>query len=167
MELAQADIETRVAAELATIRDTEVRTALSALLTPPERHMRTWDWHSGLGDAPRYPCWLVIRHEQSDTGIVFSESGFGPEHPWGLVFLSRDGFGADSAWFASLEEAFCDSYAASPLPIWNVVRVLPDGTREVLYESLTLDVAFETRDQSRSGDADRTLHVQRRVIRDR
>jgi len=52
-------------------------------------------------------CWTVLEHQPSGTGIAYCEEGFGPDFPWGLVFLSGPhmSMGMDSAWFASLEDA--------------------------------------------------------------
>ena len=68
----------------------------------------------GLWD-PRadYVCWTILEHRPSGTGVAYREEGFGPEFPWGLVFLSGPhmNMGMDSAWFASLEDAVRESRA--------------------------------------------------------
>ncbi|CAG0933531.1 hypothetical protein TFLX_03094 [Thermoflexales bacterium] len=58
-----------------------------------------------------YPCWIVLEHKESNTGIAYCDYGFGPKDPWGLVFLSGDSMGMDSGWFSSLEDAFRESMA--------------------------------------------------------
>lgn len=81
--------------------------------------MRGWDY----GDPDAYPCWLVLAHKASNTGIAYSEHGFGPAMPWGLLFLEgaeNMSMGMDSGWFKHFLDAYFDSMAASELPIWRV-----------------------------------------------
>ena len=52
---------------------------------------------------------MVVADAKSDSGIAFSEYGSGPSSPWVLTFLKEPGYGMDSAWFETLEEAFRDS----------------------------------------------------------
>jgi hypothetical protein len=68
--------------------------------------MRTWDWHKPYA---KYPVWVVAESSQYDYGIVFSDYGFAPERPWGLVFSSHDNFDADYCWYSSLEETYKES----------------------------------------------------------
>lgn len=106
-------VAARVAAELEMIADPGVAAALRELLVPPRACLLDWDYghkHPEFRD-PRYPGFIVAEHPDSDTAIAFSEYGFGPRCPWGLVFLSKPGFGMDSGWFTDLEAAFRDSMA--------------------------------------------------------
>lgn len=57
-----------------------------------------------------YPCWTVAIDEPTDTSIVFSDYGFGPTFPWGVVPTSDNWFGMDGGWFETLEEAFRDLF---------------------------------------------------------
>jgi len=60
---------------------------------------------------PQYPAFIVAEFPDSGTGIAYSEYGFGPTYPWGLVWLERLGYGDDAGWFGSLEAAFRESMA--------------------------------------------------------
>ena len=78
----------------------------SFLLVAPRLEMRTWGWAKPLAD---YPVWIVAESSRYDYGIAFSDYGFAPDHPWGLVFLSHRGFDADYCWYPALEDAYKDS----------------------------------------------------------
>lgn len=110
-----------VEAELASLRDDRVVTLIRQLLVTPTAILRGWDYGSP-GQA--YPCWAVLDHPGSNTGIVYCEFGFGPRMPWGLVFLrgAHLSIGMDSGWFGTFLEAFFESAASSELPIWRVFR---------------------------------------------
>ena len=110
MPLSRADVEALVAAELRAIRDPAVLPALRALLITPYVVRREWDYGEP-NDA--FDCWTIAEHRPSNTGIAYSDQGFGPEDPWGLVGLSGPwmGIGMDSAWFPRLEIAFKESMA--------------------------------------------------------
>ena len=136
------EIEKIVQSELFTISLPEIVAAIKPLLVTPTMHLRNWDYGQP-GEA--YHCWTVLEHPESDTAIVYSDDGFGPTCPWGLVGLSASDkwFGMDSGWFRTLEDAFCDSFAVSDLPIWNLVRHDPDGSHSVVETTLSLDNACE------------------------
>jgi hypothetical protein len=82
-------------------------------LVAPHYHQRDWDYGQ---QGERYPCWTVAEHPASKTAIVFSDYGFGPRMPWGLVWMTDTWFGMDSGWFETLEAAFRDSFA------WDEVK---------------------------------------------
>jgi|ERR1700722_7826686 len=88
------------------IGDPIIVEGLRTFLIPPRQEMRTWDWHMPY---VKYPVWVVAESSQYDYGIVFSDCGFAPEHPCGLVFSSHDNFDADYGWLPTLEEAYRDS----------------------------------------------------------
>ena len=71
---------------------------------------RDWDYGNS---GERFVCWTVLEHPDSNTGIAYCAQGFGPKHPWGLVFLSGPymSIGMDSGWYASLEDAMRESMA--------------------------------------------------------
>ena len=100
------DIRLLVEGAVREIGDATVTEGLKSFLVPPRREMRTWDWQK---PHAKYPVWEVAKSSQYDYGIVFSDYGFAPEHPWGLVFSSHDNFGADYCWYRSLEEAYKES----------------------------------------------------------
>jgi len=109
-------------AELAMLNDERVVLYIRALLVPPTPVVRDWDY-GAPGEA--YPCWTVLAHTASNTGIAYCESGFGPRSPWGLVFLtgtSHMSIGMDSGWFASFLEAFFESQGATDLLVWRVFK---------------------------------------------
>ena len=111
-----------VEAELIDLGDSRIKAHVHALLVPPSPVVRGWDY--GAEDEA-YPCWSVLEHKASNTGIAYCESGFGPGDPWGLVFLSGTehmSMGMDSGWFPRFLDAYFDSKAASELPIWRVFQ---------------------------------------------
>jgi hypothetical protein len=115
------DIERLVGSELARIADKSVVGAIIPLLIPPRVEDRGWDY--GASDQT-YPCWIVLEHVPSNTGIAYCAEGFGPRSPWGLLFLKGEhlSMGMDSGWFKSLEDAFRDSmaYDLPPRPRYEV-----------------------------------------------
>jgi len=153
------DIRRLVDLEMELITDLVVQDALKAILVYPSCHIRNWDWGK---PGERYPCWMVAEHKESGTGIVYSDFGFGPERPWGLIFLSEPWFGLDSSWFPNLEEAFCDCHASTPLPIWNVVKKNEDGSTTTIATDLSLDEAYEKRDELESRFGKSIYSVKRR-----
>ena len=104
------DVDELVDAELNNIRDGRVLARLRELRIRPKPIKRGWDY--GEPDQ-MHLCWTVLEHAESNTGIAYCGEGFGPEHPWGLIFISGDhmNMGMDSAWFKSLEAALLDSMA--------------------------------------------------------
>lgn len=101
-----AEVQTLLDNEIAKIHDANVLQALRSFLIEPRLEMRTWDWHKPIR---MYPVWVVAESSRYDYGIVFSDYGFAPEFPWGLVFLSHKNFDADYCWLSSLEAAYLDS----------------------------------------------------------
>ena len=96
--------------ELAAISDSAVRDLVNRLRVEPYPVERDWDY-GALGE--RHVCWTVLEHRPSNTGVAYCDAGFGPAHPWGLVFLSGPhmSIGMDSAWFATVEAAVRESMA--------------------------------------------------------
>ncbi len=89
--------------------DARVTAHVRRLLVPPSPVMRGWDY--GTEDEA-YPCWSVLEHNASNTGIAYCESGFGPSFPWGLVFFTGTenmSIGMDSGWFQCFLEAYLDA----------------------------------------------------------
>ena len=100
------EIAAVVAAELALVSDSALASAIRGFLVEPRLEMRTWDWSR---EPVALPTWVIAESSRYDYGIVYSERGFGPESPWGLVFSSADNFGADYCWYSSLQLAFEES----------------------------------------------------------
>ena len=88
------------------ITDPDIAKGLRAFLIPPRQELRTWNWHKPY---VQYSVWVVAESSQHDYGIVFSDYGFAPECPWGLVFSSHNDFDADYCWYPSLEQAYRES----------------------------------------------------------
>ena len=137
------NIEDFVKSEIEGITNPIVRNALECILVSPKQHLRKWDY--GSNDV-RFICWTIAVDKESDTAIVYSEYGFGPETPWGLVSESELYFGMDFAWFKTLQECFLDSKMANDLPIWKVEREIDSFNQEVIADNLTLKEAFDNRD---------------------
>ncbi|MEM9417449.1 MAG: hypothetical protein AAGA25_00160 [Planctomycetota bacterium] len=109
-ELTAETVAALVNQELIREPDPAVIRRIRALLVKPKCVDRAWDY----GGADSYPCWTVVEHPGSNTGIVYCDEGFGPNCPWGLVWLSgKDtGMGMDCGWYATLVEAFKESMFA-------------------------------------------------------
>jgi hypothetical protein len=120
MSVTPAKIQALLETELSALTDQRVISHVRRLLVEPTAVMRDWDYG---GPGERYPCWAVLNHNDSNTGIAYCESGFGPKCPWGLVSLSGTqhmSIGMDSAWHECFLDAYFESMAASELPIWRV-----------------------------------------------
>ena len=121
MKLNAANLKTQIDLELDRLSDERVLKHIRQHLIPPTVVMRDWDY----GDiGQKYPCWTVLEHPSTNTGIAYCEEGFGPDHPWGLVFLSgaHMSTGMDSGWFRSFLGAYFDSQPVTELPIWRVFK---------------------------------------------
>jgi hypothetical protein len=112
MELDAPAVAALVDAQLDTMSDSAVAELVTRLRVPPRCEMRPWAY----GRPHEHPCWIVLEHPRSNTGIAYCADGFGPATPWGLVWLSQHrSMGDDSCWFPSLEEALRDSRALEDL----------------------------------------------------
>jgi len=89
-----------VEAELRRVRDVEAEMRIRATLVRPYPVERDWEYGKA-GD--QVTCWTVAEDVDAGLAIAYSEHGFGPNKPWGLVPLSGHEMGRD--WFRSLEEA--------------------------------------------------------------
>lgn len=135
-----------VETEITKLGNTRIAAHVRALLVRPFPVIRDWDYGA---DKEAYPCWSVLAHEASNTGIAYCESGFGPRNPWGLVTLTGKenmSIGMDSGWFPCFLDAYFESRAASELPIWRVYQQQDDNfpvralTVEGSWESTWLEV---------------------------
>jgi hypothetical protein len=104
-----------VARELATVRDVARRDALRAmLLAEPRQEERDWSYGA---PGERFPYWVVAEAPERGIILVYCEQGFGPEFPWGFLFIDAPGdvtrygrtLGMDAQWSWYLEEAFVRS----------------------------------------------------------
>ena len=104
------DISILVESELARIVEPSTVALIRSLLVPPRCEQRPWDY--GVPDTT-YPCWIIAEHPESNTCVSYCEHGFGPESPWGLLFICGKymSMGMDCGWFSTLEAAVRDSMA--------------------------------------------------------
>lgn len=141
MSVTAAQLTEMIEAELATLKDERVLAHVRALLVPPYTIMRDWPYGE---PGQQFPCWTVLEHEPSNSGVIYCSSGFGPDCPWGLAGLRGNGIGmiirGDSTWFTRFLDAYLDSFAASELAIWRVFR--NDGQRKPLTEEMSWDAAW-------------------------
>ena len=88
------------------IANASIVQGIQTFLVEPRLEMRIWGW----GETPAdYPVWIIAESSRYDYGIAFSDYGFAPERPWGLVFLSHRDFDADYCWYPTLEQAYKES----------------------------------------------------------
>lgn len=159
MTVTPNQIQALVDAEISELLDQRVVSHIRSLLVAPTAIMREWDYGA---PGQSYPCWSVLDHTKSNTGIAYCEFGFGPGSPWGLVFLSGTShmsIGMDSGWFESFLEAYFDSMAASELPVWRVFKQEGDaypGTP--LTEESDRDTAWKEVDRLRAADPASRYH---------
>lgn len=130
--------------EIAQLSDSRVVAYIQALRYGPTVSMREWDY--GREDE-QYPCWTVLSHPSSNTGIAYCEHGFGPRSPWGLVFLEseegRTSVGMDCLWYTTFLQAFFESQAATDLRIWRVFRTEgTTGQRQAISDESDWDATW-------------------------
>jgi hypothetical protein len=128
MGVTAASLIALIEVELSGLEDPRVVNHIRGLLVPPEPQMRAWDYGTP-GEA--YPCWVVLADKSSNTAIAYCESGFGPDMPWGLLFLQGNqhmSMGMDSGWFDHFLDAYFDSPPSTTLPIWRVFEGSYPGT---------------------------------------
>ena len=122
MAATTAHLRSLIDAELAHVSDSRVTSHIQRLLVDPKPILRDWDYGA---PGEKYPCWSVLEHAKSNSGIAYSEFGFGPGSPWGLVFLSGSShmsIGMDCSWYTTFMEAYFESKAAADIPIWRVFK---------------------------------------------
>jgi len=139
--------------ELRQLSDTRVIAHARGLLIEPKVVLRGWDY----GAPWRYPCWDVLHHDESSSAIAYCESGFGPRCPWGLVGMESAGpgnmsMGMDSGWFPTFLEAFCESFAVTPLAIWRVFQTESSGVRKPITGEDSWDATWERVREYRKAD---------------
>ncbi len=122
MSINKEKLNSLVNSELQHVSDERVINHIREKLVSSVVIMRPWDY----GEAgAEYPCWSILNDINSNTGICYSEYGFGPMFQWGLVSLTGPrndmSMGMDSGWFPNLMEAYFDSMA-SDLDIWRVFK---------------------------------------------
>ena len=122
MTITPNKIRSLIETELSALHDARIVSHIQTLLVEPTVILRDWDYGNR---GQTYPCWAVLDHISSNSGIAYCEFGFGPQNPWGLVSLpgaSHMSIGMDSGWFDSFLDAYFDSFASTDLPIWRVFK---------------------------------------------
>jgi hypothetical protein len=132
-----ADVLKRVVDdELEHLFDARVKAHIRGLLVEPRAVLRNWDYGK---PGEQHPCWAILNDSNSNTGIAYCETGFGPRAPWGLVWLEHSedkpmSMGMDSGWFSTFLDAYFESPAATELPIWRVFKTGSSVTREPITD---------------------------------
>jgi hypothetical protein len=110
MALTASDVSVLVEAELARVTSPQAASLIRGLLVPPRCEHRAWDYGE---PGTEYPCWIVAEHPASNTAFAYCEQGFGPNSPWGLLWISGEhlSIGMDCSWYESLEEIVRESRA--------------------------------------------------------
>jgi hypothetical protein len=110
MAIDPGTLKSLIERELESLLDARVLAHIRELLAEPEVVFRAWDYGK---PGEKYPCWTVLKHAPSETGIAYCEYGFGPRCPWGLVWLEasekRGSIGMDSGWYT-----FCSTRISNP-----------------------------------------------------
>lgn len=104
------DISAIVEAEIANIAQPDLVARVRELMVPVRCELRGWDYGE---PGEEYACWIFAEHPESNTAFAYTEHGFGPTSPWGLLFIRGEqmSMGMDSGWFISLEDLFRESRA--------------------------------------------------------
>ena len=139
--------------ELAHLSDARVKTHIQGLLVEPKPTLRDWDYGK---PNEKYLCWQVLNDNESNFGISYCESGFGPRNPWGLVWLESNedkaiSMGMDSSWYPTFLDAYFESSAAA-LPIWRVFKTSPLRAREPITDEGSWDDTWQRVMEYRKGD---------------
>lgn len=117
-----AEVAIAIDEDLRNLQDPRVRVSIEAFRLPTPRQIRlAWDYGQ---PGETFDGWLVLEDQGQRTGIVYCENGFGPASSWGLITTGEacPSMGMDSGWFRRFIEAYLDSFSATDLPIWTVVR---------------------------------------------
>lgn len=146
--------------ELRLLSYSNVLSHIRSLLVEPEIVFHDW----GYGNpGEQYPCWTVLKDNpsNSNTGIAYCESGFGPRRPWGLVWLDGDdmSIGMDSGWFSNFLDAYFDSFAPSALDIWRVFKIDSSGKRLPITDDGSWTDSWTQVEELRSADPESRFDV--------
>ena len=169
MSVGSNTLKAKIEHELAKVSEADVVSHIRRLLVEPKVILRGWDYGE---PGQRFPCWTVLEDasHSSDTGIAYCEAGFGPQCPWGLVWLTDDitddqaSIGQDCSWFPTFIDAFVESFASQGLMIWRVYREQPDGTMTPVTEKTEWDVAWQTRNDMQALDPASRYHCSHSLV---
>jgi hypothetical protein len=124
MTIDAANLKKLIENERARVTDTRVTTQIRGFFVEPTPILRNWNYGA---KGQKHLCWNVLEHGPEDTAIIYSENGFGPKAPWGLVALQGMSMGTGS--FPTFMQAYFESFVATLLPIWRVFKTDPSGVR--------------------------------------
>jgi hypothetical protein len=151
--MSAAEVAAALDDDQANLRDTRVRASIQAFRVARPTPIRlAWDYGEP-GEA--FDGWLVFDDPGRRTGIVYCPRGFGPKSPWGLITTGETcpSMGMDSGWFGRFMDAYMDSFSATDLPIWRVVRwTKGDRSRESITEELSWEDAWKIVNRLRGED---------------
>lgn len=155
MTITAAQLKTWIAEAVQSCPDPRIADHIRAFLVEPSIELRDWD-HGAPGQ--RYRCWIVFKHPGSNTAIAYCEQGFGPRHPWGLMWIGGDdvstSMGEDFCWYRTFMRAYLDSQAVCELPIWRVYWTDPSGVKQPLTEEGTWADIWDQVEAMRQKDPD-------------
>jgi hypothetical protein len=164
--ISAAQIKSWIAEALRSVPDVRIADHIRAHQVEPTPELRDWDFGAR---GQQYPCWIVLKHPPSNTAIGFCDRGFGPWHPWGLLWTGGEGnpmsMGQDFCWYRSFLLAYFESQAVCDLPIWRVFLTDPSGIKQPLSdentwdETWTLVETYRKRDPESLFDCDTDLAV--------
>jgi hypothetical protein len=153
-------LKTVIDHELERLSDARVVTHIRTLLVEPKAVLRDWDYGS---PGQQFPCWAVLDHTDSNTGIAYCESGFGPRNPWGLVWLGGDdhpmSMGMDSGWFPTFLGAYFESAAPVELPIWRVFKIGSSEVREPITDENSWEATWDRVAECQKADSKSRYYV--------
>lgn len=155
-----------VDAELGKLGDQRVERYIRDFLVEPRPENRDWDYGE---PGQQYVCWTVLQHPPSNIEVAYCENGFGPQAPWGMLFLTGEfiSMGMDSQWYPTFLQTFFASRAASHLPIWRVFKTDKSGVREAITDEDAWDDtwravnAFRKVDPTVQYDCDTSIEYER------
>lgn len=149
-----AEVAAALDADLHNLRDPRVRASIEAFRVPMPNPIRlAWDYGE---PGETFDGWLVFDDPGQRMGIVYCEKGFGPTSPWGLITTGDTcpSMGMDSGWFRRFIEAYLESFSATDLPIWRVVRwTRGDASHERITGELSWEEAWRMVDRLKKEDA--------------
>jgi hypothetical protein len=155
MDITSNSLRAMIEAELRALNDAAALPFIKERLIEPRVVMREWDYGA---PGQQYPCWTIFEDRAWDLAIVYCEEGFGPQRPWGMVWIGNSGrptsMGMDSGWYPTFVGAFLDSQVATELPIWRVYRRDDFGAFEAITRPGEWGAAWEICNESRENPKD-------------
>jgi hypothetical protein len=107
--ISKEGLTTRIRDELLRVRDPLRRATIQSALIDPRQEVLEW---SDGEMAAAFTGWIVGSIPDRDLELAYCDLGSGPPARWGAV-LTRRGFGRESQWYDSLEQAFNAHFGAA------------------------------------------------------